>query len=104
MVPAPGINCIIMNETIIAATLPAVITGAVALVGTLLSHRAAVSEVTKDLELRLAVMAAEMAQMKDDLKEHNHYARLFAETMPVAQEQIRSIDRRVGLLEKEDDG
>lgn len=89
-----------MNETIIAAVLPAAITGIVALAGTILSHRAAVTAVTRDLELRLAVMSAEMEQMKDDLKEHNHYARLFAETMPAARERISAVEHRLSAIEK----
>lgn len=89
-----------MSESIIEAVAPALITGFVTLIGVFMSHRAAVSAVRHDFELRQAVMSAEIAQMKDDLKEHNHYARMFAESMPAAQEQIKAVDRRVTALEK----
>ena len=90
-----------MSESILEAVAPAAITGFVTLIGVILSHRAAVSAVRHDFELRQALMSADIAQMKGDLKEHNRYAKLFAETMPAAQEQIKAVDRRVTALEKE---
>lgn len=38
-------------------------------------------------------------EMKEDIKEHNHYAKLFGETVPVIQEQIKVINHRLDDLE-----
>lgn len=43
----------------------------------------------------------EIAELKQDIKEHNHYAKLFSETMPVVQEQIKVINHRIDDLEDE---
>lgn len=39
--------------------------------------------------------------LKEDVKEHNHYAKLFAETMPVVQERQTVANKRIGDLESE---
>lgn len=41
-----------------------------------------------------------MGEMKEDIKEHNHYAKMFSETMPVVQEQIKVANHRIDDLER----
>lgn len=65
--------------------LTAVITGGMTLLGVLLSNRAA-----------QAVTDEKLTELTREVREHNHFAR----RMPVVEEQIRSMDRRLEKLER----
>lgn len=69
-----------MGEIIVAA-----ITGGVTLLGVLLSNRAA-----------QAVTDEKITELTREVREHNHFAR----RMPVVEEQIRVLDRRMETLER----
>lgn len=82
------------------AVIVALISGGISLVGIVASYKSATAKVEKQLEIQQAVMQTEMKTIKEDVKEHNHYAKLFAESMPVVQEQIKVINHRLTDLEK----
>lgn len=84
-----------MSEAIVVA----LISGGISLIGIILSYKAATTKVQNQLEIQQAVMKTEMSTIKEDVKEHNHYAKLFAESMPVVQEQIKVINHRIEDLE-----
>ena len=63
----------------------AVITGCVTLVGVLVSNRAT-----------QAVMEERIAELTREVREHNNFAR----RVPVVEEQLRGMDRRVERLEQ----
>ena len=69
-----------MSEIITAA-----ITGCVTLLGVLLSNRAA-----------QAVTDEKLTELTREVREHNHFAR----RVPVVEEQIRGMDRRLEQLER----
>lgn len=69
-----------MSEIITAA-----ITGCVTLLGVLLSNRAA-----------QAVTDEKLTELTREVREHNHFAR----RVPVVEEQIRGMDRRLEQLEQ----
>ena len=85
-----------MSEAIIVA----IITSAVSLVGILLTHKAATEKMTAELDKQQAVIGEQIKVMQEDIREHNHYAKLFAESMPVVREQIKVLSHRIGDLEK----
>lgn len=85
-----------MSEAIIVALL----SGAISLVGILLSYKAASDKFGHELDKQLAVFNERIGTMQDDIKEHNHYAKLFAESMPVVREQIKMINHRIEDIEK----
>lgn len=85
-----------MTEAIIVA----VITSAVSLIGILLTHKAATDKLTSELDKQQAVIGEQIKVMQEDIREHNHYAKLFAESMPVVKEQIKTIDHRLKDLER----
>lgn len=85
-----------MSEAIVVA----LISGGISLIGIILSYKAATTKVQNQLEIQQAVMKTEMSTIKEDVKEHNHYAKLFAESMPVVQEQIKVINHRIEDLER----
>lgn len=85
-----------MSDAIIVA----IISGLFSLVGIVISYKSATEKVQHQMDIQQAVMQTEMTTMKADIKEHNHYAKLFAESMPVVQEQIKVINHRIDDLEK----
>lgn len=88
-----------MSEAIIVA----LISGAITLIGVYVSYKSATSEMQNAMKTQQAVMQTEMSAMKEDIKEHNHYAKLFAESMPVVQEQIKVMNHRIEDLERHEE-
>ncbi len=74
-------------ETIIAAALSAVITGAVTLGGVLIANGKA-----------QAVTETKLDELTREVREHNNFAR----RMPVVEEKIKVINHRLDDLEKDD--
>ena len=70
-----------MIETIITA----IITGALTLIGVLISNSRA-----------QAVTEAKVEELTREVREHNNFAR----RMPVVEERINTINRRIGNLEQ----
>jgi len=92
-----------MPESIIAT----IITGVITLVGIFVSASATLNKVTNELDKANALQSKEIdhikeeiSEMKKDIKEHNGYARMFAETMPVVQEKISIANHRIEDLER----
>lgn len=85
-----------MSESIIVA----LISGAITLLGVVMSYKTATDKMQHSLEIQQAVFQTEIKTMKEDIKEHNHYAKLFGESMPVVQEQIKVINHRIDDLER----
>ena len=84
-----------------------VITAIVTLVGIFISAKTTRDQVSHKLDTNQQLMngeiqhiKSEMGEMKQDIKEHNNYARMFSESIPVIQEQLKNTDRRVGDLEE----
>lgn len=92
-----------MDTTIVAT----IITGLITLVGIFASAKSTRDKVTIELSKQNALqnqeiehIKAEITEMKADIKEHNNYARMFAETMPVVKEQIKYNAQRLESLEQ----
>ena len=83
------------------AILVALISGGISLISVAVSYKAAVDKVSHDMQIQQAITQRDLQTLKDDVKEHNHYARLFAESMPVVQKQIKVINHRIADLERE---
>lgn len=82
-----------------------VIVAILSLLGVILSA-AITARYTKDLflheiEKKMAVIDEKLVNLGNDVREHNHYAKMFAETMPVVQEQIKVINHRLEDIEHE---
>ena len=56
-----------------------------------------------ELDKRIALLSQSLDTIKDDVKEHNHYAKMFQETIPVIQQQMKVMNHRVGDLESHKD-
>lgn len=82
------------------AIIVAIISASVTLIGVFISAKSTSDKVAHELEKQNALQNQEIQRIKEDIKEHNHYAKLFAESMPVVQEQIRVINHRISDLER----
>lgn len=81
-----------MSEAIIVA----IITGAFALLGTVLSNRRNAKDVAAKLELHQAVTDTKIDELTREVRMHNN----FAQRVPVIEEQIKSANHRIEDLEK----
>lgn len=80
-----------MSEAIIVA----VITGVFSLIGMVIGIIQASKKTEQTLTTSLAVMNTEIEELRREVREHNNFAR----RMPVAEEQIKGLERRVTNLE-----
>ena len=80
-----------MSEAIIAA----VITGALSLLGVILSNAFASRKNEETNRTAQAVTDAKLEELTREVREHNHFAR----RMPVVEEQIKVLNHRVADLE-----
>lgn len=81
-----------MWESIIVA----LITGGMALIGTIITIRAANNKTQNDMRQSQAVMRAEIIELTREVREHNGFAR----RMPVIEEQIKVVNHRISDLEQ----
>lgn len=85
-----------MNDNILVA----IITGVFSLMGVLFANKTTFDKMSHELDKAVALLQQENSQMKEDIREHNHYAKLFAESMPVIKEQIKVINHRLADCEQ----
>lgn len=78
-------------EGIIAA----IITGALSLIGVVISNLAANAKMTKELEKAQAVTDTKIEELTREVREHNN----FAKRVPVLEEKAKVADHRISDLE-----
>ena len=78
----------------------AIITGLCTLTGTVIAVVSTTRKQAADMDKKLAVMEAKMDDMKEDIKSHNQYAKMFAENIPAIKQHMSDVDRRLGDLER----
>ena len=77
------------------AIIAALITGAVSLVGTIITVLAASRKTDEAFKISQAVMQEKIEELTRSVREHNNFAR----RMPVVEEQIKGINHRLQDLE-----
>lgn len=82
-----------MSEAIIAA----IITGVLALIGTVITNLFASKKTEQSLKVSQAVTDTKIDELTREVREHNNFAR----RMPVVEEQIKEINHRIKSLEEE---
>lgn len=75
----------------------AVITGGLALLGTVITVIAGNRRTENSMRTSQAVMESQLEALTREVRQHNH----FAQRMPVVEEQIKVINHRLADLEKE---
>ena len=85
-----------MSDAIIVA----LITGGISLFGSVLTIISTSRKQQAELNTAMAVMRAEMSAMKDDIKSHNQYAKMFSENIPAIKQHMIDTDRRLEAIER----
>lgn len=81
-----------MNESILVAF----ITGGLSLVGVVITCLATAKKSETAMKVSQAVTDTKIEELTREVREHNG----FAQKMPVIQQQVSSLERRVSVLEK----
>lgn len=82
------------------AVLTALITGGISLLGSVLAIVSTSKKQQAELEKAMAVMQTEMTIMKEDIKSHNQYAKMFSENIPAIKQHMTDVDRRLEAMER----
>ena len=80
-----------MTEAIVVA----LITGALPLAGTVITVLATTKKTNQRFQVSQAVTDEKLTELTREVREHNHFAR----RMPVVEEQIKILDRRLAVAE-----
>ena len=82
------------------AVIVALITGGISLIGTIITVVSTSRKQQMETDKKLAVMKAAMETMREDIKSHNGYARMFSENIPAIKQHMEDVDRSIGDLER----
>ena len=85
-----------MSEAITVA----LITGGISLFGSILTIVLTSRKQQQDMDKSIAVIKTEMLTMKEDIKSHNSYAKMFSENIPAIKQHMTDVDRRLEVLER----
>ena len=81
------------------AIIVAIITGSISLIGTVLTILSTSRKTDESLRISQAVTDAKIEELTREVREHNGFAR----RLPVVEERIDVINRKIEKLEREDD-
>lgn len=82
-----------MSEAITIALISSIIP----LIGTVLTVLFSAAKTDEKMRLQLAVFEAKLEELTREVRAHNN----FAQRLPVVEEQIKSIDKRLNALEND---
>jgi hypothetical protein len=80
-----------MSEAIVVA----LITGAVSLIGTIITVILTSNKTVQEMRISQAITDTKIDELTREVRSHNN----FAQRMPVVEEQIKTLDGRVDRLE-----
>ena len=83
-----------MSEAIIVA----IITAAATVAAVVLQNRSTTQKITAEMDKHQAVTDTKVDELTREVREHNNFAR----RLPVVEEQIKNLTRRVDALEEEE--
>lgn len=82
------------------AVLVALITGGISLLGSVITIAITSQNQQAELDKKIAVMDAKMDDMREDIKTHNQYAKMFSENIPAIRQHMTDVDRRLDNIER----
>ena len=85
-----------MTEAVQAA----LITGAVSLLGTIITVIVTSRKQQQEMDKQIAVMNTKMEDMREDIQSHNRYAQMFSENIPAIKQHMADVDRRLDNIER----
>lgn len=77
------------------AVVSSLITGSLALLGVILSNLLAARKTEAAIRIHQAITDTKLEELTREVREHNH----FAQRMPVLEQQLKSLEKRVADLE-----
>lgn len=83
-----------MSDTVLTA----IITGAISLIGTIITIVATNSKTRTEMRISMAEMRKDIQYLSSETAKHNN----FAQRMPVVEEQIKVINHRIDDLERKE--
>ena len=55
---------------------------------------------TAEMDKKIAVIETKMDDMKEDIRSHNEYAKMFNENIPAIRQHMTDVDRRLDNMER----
>lgn len=99
MVKAFGSGVIPVSQT--AATILAVIiSSGTSLLISIITIVSQGRKQTAEMDKKIAVIDTKMDDMKEDIKAHNEYAKMFNENIPAIKQHMTDVDRRLESMER----
>lgn len=71
------------------------------LISVFVSAKTTRDKLTNQINIEMAVIQTKMEQMDKKVEEHNEYAKMFHENIPVLKEQLKEVNRRLEKVEDE---
>ena len=81
------------------AIIVAIISGCLALIGTIITNNRTVKDMDVKLDKQQAVMSTKLDELTREVHEHNNFAR----RVPVVEEKIKAVNHRIEELERRQD-
>lgn len=78
------------------AIIVAIITGGLSLIGVVFSNVSSNKKIESTLDKQQAVFDTKLEELTREVREHNN----FAKRMPVVEEKVEELERRVNVLER----
>lgn len=78
----------------------AFITGGLSLLGTVITIILTSRKQQTEMDKQIAVMNTKMEDMREDIKTHNQYAKMFSENIPAIKQHMADVDRRLDNIER----
>ena len=88
-----------MNQTT-ATIVAVVISSGVSLIVSSLTILSQNRKTQSEMHESIAVIKSEMNGMKEDIRSHNQYAKMFSENIPAIRQHMTDIDRRLDSIER----
>lgn len=88
-----------MSQTT-ATILAVVISSGASLIISILTIISQNRKTQSEMHESIAVIKSEMTTMKDDIRAHNQYAKMFSENIPAIKQHMVDVDRRLDAIER----
>lgn len=88
-----------MSQTT-ATIVAVVISSGVSLLISILTIISQGKKQTAEMDKKIAVIETKMDDMKEDIKSHNEYAKMFNENIPAIKQHMVDVDRRLDNMER----
>lgn len=83
-----------------ATILAVVISSGVSLLISILTIISQNRKTQNEMHESIAIVKTEMNIMKEDIKTHNQYAKMFSENIPAIKQHMVDVDRRLDAIER----